>query len=153
MTDHPRESFGSTATGVARFDVLIPGNANGIASWSSPKPNISRRTIPGSFPPRVETELISFEPSSVSWLLSFDTMADYWALLAKLATVDTLTMLANTQSHRGTYISVHGIGYVALSFTMLDDLTDPLVEVDGAIEASAVFTRQIDPRTGLAVPL
>ena len=144
-----RSSFGSLATGVSWFSIRYDGDR--LPSWSAPAVNARTFVIPGSFPPVSETQIVSIGPSTVQWRLWFPTLDDYWAMLAKLGTVDTLTVPLHVQSHRGTVREDHGLQVVALPSTLLLALDADTPEIDGDIEAVATFQRHIDPVTGLAV--
>ena len=78
-------------------------------------------------------------------------MDDYRAMLAKLGTADNLTVLANVQTHPGTYQEISGLGYVELPGTLLLSLDADTPEPDGDLEAIATFQRHIDPATGAVV--
>ncbi len=88
----------------------------------------------------------------VTWRLSFDSEADYTALKAKQATVDTLTVAVNTQTHTGAASTYNGYPVVLLPYTLLMRISDDTDMVDGFVEASVTFLRQLDS-AGVAVPL
>lgn len=142
-------SFGSTSTGIVWFRVLM--DRDRLEAWTTPEVNYRTYVFPGSFPPRSETEIISIGPSQITWRLAFDSLDDYWAMLAKLGTASTLTVPDKTQSHRGPYTEIHGRGYVRLSNTLLLELNADSPDPDGTIEAVATFQRHIDPVTGEVV--
>lgn len=145
-----RFSFGTTTTGVVWFGVRADEGSRPPA-WSSPQLNARTFVIPGAFPPRSETQIVSVGPSTLRWRLYFPTLDDFHSMMAKLGTTDTLTVLANVQSHKGTYREIHGTGYVDLPDTLLLALDANAPEIDGQIEATATFQRHIDPETGLVV--
>lgn len=142
-------SFGTVDTGRAWFRVLYDGDK--LPGWTAPEVNAVTFVIPGSTPPRSETQVVSIGPSTVRWRVAFDSMEDYWTLLAKLATVDVLTAPANVQTHRGNYRETpHGLS-IDLPGTILLGLDADTPAPDGYIEAVATFQRHIDPVTGLLV--
>lgn len=148
-----RERFGTTESGIVSFDILMPARATSLPSWSSPRPNIVTNVIPGSSPPRTEREVTSIGPSGVTWQLQFSSLTDYWAMQAKLGTVDTLMVMPNTQTRRGGSAVIAGVSYVVLPYTSLDDLDEAVVDIDGSVEANVTFFCQINPATGEAVLL
>lgn len=150
MSDLDPCSFGTIATGIARFWVYVDQTNGNLPNWSS-TPNIRTFTIAGSFPPRSEMQLVSFGPSTVTWKLECATRVDYMALLAKLGASDTLTVLANTQTHPGVYEDIVGVGFDHLTGTTLIALGNEQVGVEGEVQLDATFQRHIDPRTGLVV--
>lgn len=145
-----RFSFGTTDTGIVWFGVRAEEGSRPPA-WTSPEVNARTYVFPGSFPPKSETEIISIGPSQLRWRLYFPTMDDFHAMQAKLGTTDTLTVLANVQSHRGTYQEIHGLGYIQLPGTLLLALDEDSPEIHGPMEAVATFQRHIDPATGAVV--
>ncbi len=144
------DSFGTTASGIVPFTILMASRDEGLGVWSD-EPNIIVTNIPGSTgPPEIEV-IRKQGPSMVTWRLYLDSVADYTALKAKQATVDTLTVAANTQTHSGTASTYNGYPVVLLPYTLLMRISDETYMVDGSVEASATFLRQLDS-SGSAVP-
>ena len=141
--------FGTVDTGRAFFGVLYESSR--LAAWTAPAVNARTFTFPGSFPPKSETQIVSIGPSTLTWRLEFDSLDDYWALLAKLGTTDTLTVPRHVQSHKGECFEQHGMTYVRLPGTTLLSLDADAPNPDGTIEAVGVFSRHIDPATGEVV--
>jgi len=155
MTNHaPRVGFGNPADPLTMvwFGILMDERDDAIADWEGSEPNIAITIIPGSFPPVVEKELISFGQATVTWRLDFDSRADLQKFRAKLGTEATLSIIAGIQSHIGTYREIHGQGYEELPYTTLMRVDRVAAYVDGSAEADATFLRVINPETGEAVP-
>lgn len=124
-----------------------------LAGWSA-QPNIIVTTIPGSNPPITEVEVVWPQGhSTVTWRIDLASIADYRALLAKVATVDILGVTDNIQSHAGNTIEGGGQLTVDLPNTLLMGLSNEAMQVDGRMEVDATFLRQLDPVTGLSVPI
>lgn len=147
--------FGDPAvpTTMAWFRIVVDRNDGSVPDWVGSEPNIDIQVIPGSFPPVVETELISFGPATVTWRLAFDGRDDLRKMRAKLGTVGTLSIIAGIQSHIGVYRGIHGRGYEHLPETLLMAVDNVAVDIEGRVEADATFLRVIDPATGLAVAI
>jgi hypothetical protein len=140
-----RFSFGTTATDTVWFSALWEDRT---PAWTSPEVNVKTFIfLSGASEPQVMPSGVS----TLTWRLHFDTLDDYWAMLAKLTTTATLTVPANVQTHRGTERPIHGEDYVDLPGTMLLGLSADAPDPDGQIEAVATFQRHIDPATGLLV--
>lgn len=154
MADYaPRVGFGIPATNdMVWFGILMEDRSDAIPDWEGSEPNIDVQIIPGSFPPVVEKELISFGPATVTWRLAFDSREDFRRFRARLGTEATLSILAGMQSHIGTHFTIHGRGYEHLPHTTLMRVDGVSAFVDGAVEADATFLRVINPETGEAVP-
>lgn len=145
------DSFGTTASGIVPFTILMASRDEGLGVWSD-EPNIVVTNIPGSTgPPEIEV-VRKQGPSMVTWRLYLATVADYTALKAKQATVDTLTVAVNTQTHSDAQNTIEGNPVVQLPHTLLMRIGDEMRMVDGSVEASATFFRQLDS-SGSAVPL
>lgn len=149
----PRIGFGIPATNdMAWFRVERDNDTGAVPDWTGSEPNIAITIIPGSFPPVVEKELISFGSATVTWRVGLDSRDDFRRLRSKLGTVGTLSILAGIQSHIGEHHPFHGQGYEYLPNTTLMALERVTVTIDGWVEADATFLRVIDPETGQAVP-
>ncbi len=145
------DSFGTTASGIVPFTILMASRDEGLSVWSD-EPNIIVTNIPGSTgPPEIEV-IRKQGPSMVTWRLYLATVADYTALKAKQATVDTLTVAMGTQTHSDAQNAIEGFTDVVLPHTLLMRISDEMRMVDGSVEASATFFRQLDS-FGEAVPL
>lgn len=99
------------------------------------------------------TEHVGYEPARVTWQLNFDDREAYFAFLAKLRTVGTLTVLAGFQSLKGEQKT---LGNPARLYELLDQvklvgIADQALEVDGSASCRATFERLVDPITRLAV--
>jgi len=142
--------FGDPATPEAKvyFRLLRPGGE--LANWSTAE-NIQVHVIPGAFPPKVEIEVVSSGPSTVTWRLAFATREELTRLLPWKGRTATLTLLNGVQSQIGQYEQLHGRAYEHLSFTTLMALDNESTPVGGPYEVDATFLRVIDPDTGTAV--
>lgn len=146
MSDHaPLVGFGA-APAMVYFSVERDPDSGNLPGWSTPG-NIHVHVIPGAFPPRSSIEVVSIEPSVATWHLWLPNRAAYHALLARLTTAATLTVVANTQMHPGTYYELHGFAYEDLPQTTLIGLDNELIASDGVVEVDATFMRQVDPVT------
>ena len=99
------------------------------------------------------SETIGYEPARVAWRLTFDRKDDYYAMLARLNTVGTLTVLAGFQSLKGTQ-ETHGNPprvYEVLDNVQIAAITSVEFHVGGHVECSVAFERMVDPVTRLAV--
>ncbi len=145
------DSFGTTGSGIVPFTILMASRDEGLSVWSD-EPKIVITTIPGSTGPP-EIEVIRKQGASiVTWRLYLETVADYTALKAKQATVDTLTVAMGTQTHSDSPNAIEGFTDVVLPHTLLMRMSDEMRMVDGSVEASATFFRQLNS-SGSAVPL
>ena len=138
--------FGTVDSGRAYFGVLYEGQR--LPAWTAPAVNARTFTFPGSNPPRSETQIVGIGPSTLTWRLEFDGLDEYWTLLAKLGTTDTLTVPKHVQSHKGVCFEQDGTTYVILPGTTLLALDADAPNPDGSIEAVSVWQRHIDPATG-----
>lgn len=99
------------------------------------------------------TEHIGYEPATVTWRLEFDTRDEYFAFLAKLRTIGTLTVLAGFQSLKGTQET---LGNPPRVYEVLDNvkvarISNQALTVDGTTLCTVTFERLVDPVTRLAV--
>lgn len=99
------------------------------------------------------TEHIGYQPATVTWRLEFDDRETYFAFLAKLRAVGTLTILAGFQSLKGTQVTLGNPPrvYEVLDQVKLVRIADQSLEVGGTSSCSATFERNVDPITRLAV--
>ncbi len=142
--------FGDPANpvSIAYFRLLRPGGE--LTNWSE-SDTIVVHSIPGSFPPRTEIEVVSFGPAVVTWRLAFDSRTDLQRLRAQKGKTATLTMVAGIQSHIGIHEQIHGRAYERLPHTTLMALENEATPVGGPYEVDAIFLRTLDPDTGQAV--
>lgn len=154
MSDYaPRIGFGNPAvpTSMAWFRIVRDNGDGSLPEWQGTEPNIALHIIPGSFPPIVERELVSFGPATVTWRVGVDNREDFRQLRSKLGTEGTLSILAGIQSHIGEHHSFHGQDYEYLPGTTLMALERIAVAIGGWTEADATFLRVIAPWTGAVV--
>lgn len=99
------------------------------------------------------TEHIGYQPAQVSWRLVFDDRETYFAFLAKLRTVGTLTVLAGFQSLKGTEVTRGNPPrvYEVLDQVKLARISNQSLEIGGETSCTATFERMVDPVTRLAV--
>lgn len=99
------------------------------------------------------TEHIGYQPATVTWRIEFDDRETYFAFLAKLRAVGTLTVLAGFQSLKGTQET---LGNPPRVYEVLDQvkvlrIANQSLEIDGTSSCSVTFERLVDPITRLAV--
>lgn len=99
------------------------------------------------------TEHIGYQPATVSWRIEFDDRETYFAFLAKLRTVGTLTVLAGFQSLKGTQRT---LGNPAQVYDVLDQvkvsrIANQSLEIGGTASCTVTFERMVDPITRLAL--
>lgn len=145
MTTDLLFSFGTTEPDTVWFAALWD---DPTPAWTSPTVNANTFVFLGG---GSDTQIMPTGPSTLTWRLHFDTLDDYWMMLAKLTLTQTLTVPANVQSHRGAHRTIHGRGYIELPSTTLIRLDADAPNPDGEIEAVATWQRHIDPATGLLV--
>lgn len=99
------------------------------------------------------TERMGHAPAVVTWRLRFHRKDDYFAFLAKLGTVGTLTVMAGFQSLKGTQVTLGNPPrwYEVLDQVSVEDIRNQEIALDGSVELDCTFERQIDPLTRLAV--
>lgn len=99
------------------------------------------------------TEHIGYQPAQVTWKLELDDRDTYFAFLAKLRTVGTLTVLAGFQSLKGTEETRGNPPrvYDVLDQVKLTRIRNQAIHVDGSVSCSVTFERLVDPITRLAV--
>lgn len=143
--------FGDPANSLSKvyFRLLRPGGE--LPNWSTAE-NIVVHVIPGAFPPRVEIEVVSSGPSTVTWRLAFGSREELGRLVALKGRSLTLTLIVGVQSQVGQYEQIHGRAYEHLPHTTLMALDNESTPVGGPYEVDATFLRAIDPDTGQAVP-
>lgn len=133
-----------------RFAILADPDADVYRDWDGMEPIYAEEQIPYSN--IVVSELIGFTPATVTWRLELSRDA-YHALLARLGTSGTLTVLAGYQSLRGEQVTrgTPGRVYERLDQVRLRALPRREHHVDGSVEIEATFERAVDPVTRRAV--
>ena len=139
--------FGTVETGRVYFTIRADHRDGGqLADWSLAL-NAHDHIIPYSDPPRSYEEIVSVEPSFVTWRLRLASRDVYRALRAKLGMTDTLYVLYGLQS-QGDPVQIDGTTYDALPQTTLRELGRPAFHRGGLVSVDATFRRHIDPATG-----
>ena len=145
-------SFGTTATGIVRFGIIMPEGSAAAPDWSSPETYVQSDPIPGSDPPIVERALIATGDATVTWSVDLASREDLRRLQAKRWSSDILTVPANMQSHIGTYEHRPSGPVEHLPHTLLTEIARVRTYPDGTVEAELTFLRLIDPATGEVIP-
>lgn len=125
--------------------------ASGVyRDWSGMEPIFIDEQIPYSN--LTVSELIGFTPAVVTWRLEM-RREDYYALLSRLGTTGTLTVLAGYQSLKGTQITRGnpGVVYEQLDNVRLRAMPSREHHVGGIVEVEATFERAVDPVMRTAV--
>ena len=99
------------------------------------------------------TELIGYQPARTTWRIMFDRTEHYYAFLAKLRVVGTLSVMAGFQSLKGTQETRNNPPqvYEVLDQVRVARIFAQALPVDGRPECSVTFERMVDPVTRLAV--
>lgn len=98
------------------------------------------RHVPGS--DRNITQMLGKGPKTVTYRLELDTRADFRALEAKVQETDTLVLFAQMTAESGTYVDIHGEGYLEIANVTLISLgATPQIYPDGTVEIDATFQR------------
>lgn len=99
------------------------------------------------------TEHIGYQPATATWRIEFGDRETYFAFLAKLRAVGTLTVLAGFQSLKGTQETLGNPPrvYEVLDNVKIARIANQMIEVDGTASCTVTFERMVDPITRLAV--
>lgn len=133
-----------------RFGILADEQSGVYTDWGGIEPIYAEEQVP--FSNIVVRELIGFSPAIVTWRLQIACRHQYYALLSRLGTTGTLTVLAGYQSLRGTQITRGNPAkvYEALDQVLLRAMPVRELHPDGYTEVEAVWQRSVDPVTRLA---
>ncbi len=133
-----------------RFDIQADTQSGVYTDWGGIEPIYAEQQVP--FSNQVVRELIGFSPAIVTWRLQFACRHQYYALLARLGTTGTLTVLADYQSLKGTQITRGNPAtvYEQLDQVLLRALPVRELHPDGYTEVEATWQRSVDPVTRLA---
>lgn len=129
-----------------RFRIMRDARSGVYRDWDGMEPIYADEHIPYSN--HTVSELIGFTPAIVTWRLMMDRDA-YHALLARLGTTGTLTVLAGFQSLKGTQYPTGQPGrvYEQLDHVRLRAMPSREFHVGGDVEVEATFERAVDPVT------
>lgn len=141
--------FGAAPEGRVYFNIRL-GRDGYVPDWPL-ELNIADHVIPGAFPPIAHEELVSIEPSPVTWRLWLADGDAYRALLAKAGATDTLYIVHGVLSLADRTEQVVETLYDVLPHTTLRGLGQPQASRANGIEVDATFRRLIDPATGRGV--
>lgn len=134
-----------------RFEILADRDSGVYRDWGGMEPIYAEEQIPYSN--LVTRELMGFTPALVTWRLQIPCQESYNALLARLGTVGTLTVLAGYQSLKGeqTTLGNPPMVYELLDNVLLRAMPTREHHPDGFREVEATFQRAFDPASRLAV--
>jgi hypothetical protein len=132
-----------------RFRIRRSADRRGQYTDWTITPVVHSTHIPGTG--RTYIEHLGYEPARVTWTIAFDCRHHYHALLKRLMTSGTLTVLAGLQSLKGAQATYGNRVYERLDSTLLVDLSDTQLFVGGTVGTRATFIRTVDPVTREAV--
>lgn len=134
----PYTGFGDEISQSVKFTILQSGDS--VAQWESPA-LISEHQMANSS--RTVTQMHGRGPRKASFLLEFETRADYERLDALLGTRATLRYIDGiTNRTDGVLETIVNVRYLALPETMLVALGSPTYLVGDTYRATAIFQRQ-----------
>lgn len=149
MTEHRQSFFGAEPEGRVYFNIRL--DRSGQVPEFPLELNIADHVIPYATTPIAQEELVSVEPSLVTWRLWLADAEMYRALLAKAGTTDALYIVHGALATIDRTVQEGTVLYDVLAYTTLRGLGNMQTSRANGIEVDATFRRLIDPATGLGV--
>lgn len=135
----PFTGFGTRPGGTwVAFGIERDDASNALPEWNAPLAVVTRH-VPGG--DRNVTQLLGKGPSTVTYRVWLDAVADYQTLVSLVGTTATLTTVQNTTGAPGSGHYELGVAYWDVANVTLIGLANVLVYANGITECDASFLR------------